>query len=41
MENKKTNNYVIGIVLGLTFLTKQNIGIMLCIPTIFTKDIKK
>ena len=41
MEEKKSNDYLIGIVLGLTFLTKQHIGIMLCIPTLFTKDIKK
>jgi len=41
MEDKKSNDYLIGVVLGLTFLTKQNIGVMLCIPTLFTKDIKK
>lgn len=41
MEDKKRNDYLIGIILGLTFLTKQNIGIFLCIPTLFTKDIKK
>ena len=41
MEDKKLNDYLIGIVLGLTFLTKQNIGIMLCVPTLFTKDIKR
>ena len=41
MENKKANDYIIGIILGLTFLTKQNIGIYLCLPTLFTKDIKK
>lgn len=41
MENKKTNDYLVGIFLGLTFLTKQNIGIYLCIPTIFVKNIKK
>ena len=39
-ENKKTNDYLIGIILGLTFLTKQHIGIMLCIPTLFTKNKK-
>lgn len=39
-ENKK-NDYLIGIILGLTFLTKQNIGIYLCIPTLFTKNITK
>jgi len=41
MEDKKRNDYLIGIILGLTFLTKQNIGAFLCIPTLFTKDIKK
>lgn len=40
-KEKKYNDYLIGIILGLTFLTKQNIGIYLCIPTLFTKDIKK
>lgn len=41
MENKKSNNYLTGIILGITFLTKQNIGIYLCMPTLFTKDITK
>jgi len=41
MEDKKKNDYLIGIILGLTFLTKQNIGVFLCIPTLFIKDIKK
>ena len=41
MEEKHSNDYLIGIILGLTFLTKQNTGIFLCIPTLFTKDIKK
>jgi len=41
MEDKKSNNYLIGIILGLTFLTKQNIGIFLCIPSLFTKNVKK
>lgn len=41
MEDKKSNDYLIGIILGITFLTKQTIGIFLCIPTLFTKDIKK
>lgn len=40
MEDKKTNHYLIGIVLGLTFLTKQTIGLYLCIPTLFIKDFK-
>lgn len=41
MEDKKSNDYLIGIVLGLTFLTKQNIGIYLCLPTLFIKNINK
>ena len=41
MEDKKRNDYIIGIILGITFLTKQNIGIFLCIPTLFAKNIKK
>lgn len=41
MEDKNSNDYLIGIILGITFLTKQSIGIFLCIPTIFIKDIKK
>ena len=40
-EEKNNNDYLIGFILGITFLTKQNIGILLCIPTIFIKDIKK
>ena len=40
LEDKKTDDYLIGIVLGLTFLTKQNIGIYLCIPTLFIKNKK-
>lgn len=41
LEEKKANDYLIGIILGLTFLTKQNIGIYLCIPTLFIKNINK
>lgn len=41
MEEKHRNDYLIGIILGIIFLTKQNVGILLCIPTLFTKDIKK
>lgn len=40
-EDEKTNDYLIGFLLGLTFLTKQNIGIYLCVPTLFIKNIKK
>jgi len=41
LEDKNTNDYIIGVLLGLTFLTKQNVGVFLCFPTLFTKDIKK
>ena len=41
MEENKSNDYLIGIFLGLTFLTKQNIGIYLSFPTLFIKDIRK
>lgn len=40
MEEQKYNNYYIGIVLGLVFLTKQNIGIYFWIPTLFLKSFK-
>lgn len=36
----KRKDYLIGFIIGLSFLTKQNIGIFLAIPTLFTKDIK-
>ena len=41
MEDHHKNDYLIGILLGLLFLTKQNVGVFLCIPTLFTKNIKK
>lgn len=41
MEEHHKNDYLIGIILGLLFLTKQNVGVFLCIPTLFTKDFKK
>lgn len=41
LEKNKQSDYLIGVILGLTFLTKQSIGIFLCIPTLFTKDIKR
>lgn len=40
LEKRKSNDYFIGFVLGLSFLTKQSIG-LLCLPTLFTKDFKK
>lgn len=41
LEDKKNNDFLLGVLLGLTFLTKQTIGIYLCIPTLFIKDIKR
>jgi len=41
LEEKNTNDYIIGILLGLTFLTKQNIGIFLCLPTLSLKNKKR
>ena len=41
LEKKSSNDYLIGIVLGLTFLTKQNIGFLLLLPTIFTGNLHK
>mgnify|MGYP003303232293 FL=1 len=41
LEDKKSNDILIGIILGLVFLSKQTIGICLFIPTLFQKDIKK
>ncbi len=41
LEDKKTNDILIGITLGITFLTKQNIGIYLLFPTFLTKNIKQ
>ncbi|MBQ2872928.1 MAG: hypothetical protein IJE89_02905 [Bacilli bacterium] len=40
LEKKKNNDYLIGLFLGLSFLSKQNIGLYLLIPTLFRKDIK-
>lgn len=43
LEKNKKNDYLIGLVLGLTFLTKSSVGVLLCLPTIFylKKDMKK
>ena len=43
LEKIKTNDYIIGLVLGLCFLTKQTVGLGLCLPTIYFlfKDYKK
>ena len=43
LEKKQENDYLIGFVLGITFLTKSSVGVMLCLPTIYylIKDFKK
>lgn len=41
LEKEKKNDYLIGFILGLTFLTKISIGAFLCIPSLFTKDLSK
>ena len=41
LEDNKKNDFLIGIFIGLTFLTKQNIGIMFILPSILTKKFKK
>lgn len=41
LEDNHKNDYLLGFILGLTFLTKQNVGIYLCLPTLFIKNYKK
>ena len=41
LEDNKNNDFLIGIFIGLTFLTKQNIGIMFTLPSILTKKFKQ
>lgn len=43
LEKNNKNDYLIGFILGLTFLTKSSIGAFLCLPTIYYlfKDFKK
>ena len=42
LEKKKSNDYVIGIVLVISILTKQSVGFLLCLPSLFYfKDYKK
>ena len=42
LEEKKSNDILIGVIIGLAFLTKQNVGFALCIPTVmYLKEIKK
>lgn len=41
LEGKKCNDYLIGIILGLTILTKIHVGLFLCIPSLFLGNSKK
>ena len=41
MEDKKQNDYIIGIVLGLIFLTKSSMGLLSLASLHYIKDIKK
>ena len=41
LEDKKCNDYLIGIILGLTILTKIHVGLFLCIPSLFLGNSKK
>ena len=41
-EKEKKNDYLIGLIIGLSFLTKINVGLLLAIPSLYYfKDIKK
>lgn len=42
LEKEKKNDYLIGFIIGLAFLTKINVGVFLAIPSIYyIKDLKK
>ena len=41
LEDDKNNDYLIGFLLGIIFLIKFNIGLFLCIPSLFIKNKKK
>lgn len=41
LEKKQNNDYIIGIILGIIIFIKINIGIFLCIPSLFTKNPKR
>ncbi len=42
LEKEKKNDYLIGLIIALAFLTKINAGVLLAIPTLYYfKDIKK
>ena len=41
LEDRKSNDYLIGIILGLTILTKIHVGLFLCIPSLFLGNSRK
>ncbi len=42
LEKEKKNDYLIGFIIGLSFLTKINVGVLLAIPSLYYfKDLKK
>ena len=41
LEKREDKDYLIGILLGLIFISKQSIGICLCIPSLLIKDKKR
>lgn len=42
LEQTKKNDYIIGILIGLSFLTKSSIGVFLCLPTlVYIKEFRK
>ena len=42
LEKNKKNDYLIGLIIGLTILTKQSVGLCLLLPSLYYfKDIKK
>ena len=42
LEKEKKNDYLIGFIIGLAFLTKINVGVLLAIPSLYYfKDFKK
>ena len=38
LEAKNTNNYIIGVLLGVLIFIKISVGLFLCIPSLFIKD---
>lgn len=41
LEDKNKNDYLIGVILGLTFLTKSSMGVLILASLYYIKDIKK